>query len=252
MLTQTNVNYNNYLIDSDGDKLPDAKGGGFASKLIWDGANFTNEMVDATGNTVTGAYDLIPILENFIKEHPDFSFRGARATIALTGYNGLFGYRTQAGQQDESAKQQAVEDASAVAQALQKRGYKLACYSYSNDYQYGKDGISIIKNDLNKWDNEVSPILGDLDTFVYPLNNDISADKGAYSGERFDILREKGFRYYLGICEDGTPWAFVDANYIRQGRIMVSGSNLAHHANWFAGMFEASTVLDTTRGNVPQ
>ena len=94
MLTQTNVNYNYYLIDSDSDKIPDAKGTGIASKLIWDGSNFTCEMIDATGQAVSGDFDLVPILEKFIAKHPDFSYRGARATLALTGYNGLFGYRT--------------------------------------------------------------------------------------------------------------------------------------------------------------
>lgn len=252
MLTQTNVNYNNYLIDSDGDRKPDAKGGGFASKLLWDGTNFTNEMIDANGNTVTGAFDLVPILENFIKEHPNFTFNGARATLALTGYNGLFGYRTQPGLLEESARQQAIQEATAVAQALRDRGYKLACYSYSNDYRFGEDSTTIIKNDLNNWFNEVVPILGELDIFAYPLNSDITSDTGAYSGEKFNAMKDKGFRYYLGICADGTPWTFVATDYIRQGRIMVTGSNLAYHANWFAGMFDAATVLDTTRGTVPR
>jgi hypothetical protein len=51
-------------------------------------------MVDANGNTVTGDYDMVPILEKFVAQHPDFSYRGAKAVLALTGYNGLLGYRT--------------------------------------------------------------------------------------------------------------------------------------------------------------
>ena len=38
--------------------------------------------------------DVLTILEDFIEAHPDFSYRGARGTIAVTGYNGIFGYRT--------------------------------------------------------------------------------------------------------------------------------------------------------------
>jgi hypothetical protein len=34
MLTETNVNYNIYMVDGDGDKLPDANGAGFASRLV--------------------------------------------------------------------------------------------------------------------------------------------------------------------------------------------------------------------------
>ena len=41
-----------------------------------------------------GKYDLVPILDRFVEEHPDFSYRGAKAILALTGYNGVLGYRT--------------------------------------------------------------------------------------------------------------------------------------------------------------
>lgn len=252
MLTQTNVNYNYYLIDSDDDKIADGKGAGIASKLLWDGSNFTCEMVDANGQTVTGAYDLVPILESFIKEHPDFSYRGARATLALTGYNGLFGYRTHpsaANTFGETAYRQAIQDATAVANALRQSGYKLACYTYEN-IPYGDRSVTQIKNDLNGWINEVVPILGNLDILAYAQLTDISTDE-VYSGEKYNTLRDAGFRYYLGFCENGKSWASITNEYVRQGRILVTGSNLTHHADWFAPLFDAASVLDTTRGNVP-
>ena len=102
MLTQTNVNYNLYLVDSDGDLLADKNGGGFASKLVLDqSGKVTCEMVDSNGQTIYGAYDMIPILDEFVERHPDFSYRGAKAILALTGYNGLFGYRTNPSRSNE-------------------------------------------------------------------------------------------------------------------------------------------------------
>ena len=252
MLTQTNVNYNYYLIDGDGDKVADAKGVGIASKLLWDGNTFTNEMVDSNGNTVTGAFDLVPILENFVKEHPSFSYRGAKATLALTGYNGLFGYRTHpsaAATFGETAYRQAIQDAKAVAKALQDNGYTLACYTYEN-IPYGDRSVTQIQNDLNGWVNEVVPILGNIDILAYAQLTDITKET-VYSGEKYDTLRNLGFRYYLGFCEDGNPWASITNEYVRQGRILVTGSALAHNANWFASMFDAASVLDSTRGSVP-
>ena len=252
MLTQTNVNYNYYLIDSDGDKVADAKGGGFASKLIWDGKNFSNEMVDGTGNTVAGAYDLVPILEEFIKDHPNFSYRGARATLALTGYNGLFGYRTHPSAANlfgDTELRKATQSAKAVANALQQKGYTLACYTYEN-VPYGDYSATQIKNDLNNWTNEVVPILGNLDILAYAQLTDITTEQ-AYTGEKYEALKELGFRYYLGFCEDGQPWTTITDDYVRQGRILVTGAALAHHADWFTDLFDASSVLDTTRGNVP-
>lgn len=252
MLTQTNVNYNYYLIDSDGDRLPDANGTGIASKLLWDGTNFTCEMVDSNGKTVTGAFDLVPILENFVKQYPGFSFRGAKATLALTGYNGLFGYRTHpsaANTFGETAYRQAIQEASTLANALRQNGYTLACYTYEN-IPYGDSSVTQIKNDLNGWTNEVVPILGNLDILVYAQMTDISEDV-AYSGEKYEILKNTGFRYYLGFCNDGQPWASVTNDYVRQGRLMVTGSNLKHHADWFNNLFDADSVLDATRGNIP-
>lgn len=252
MLTQTNVNYNYYLIDSDNDKKADAKGTGIASKLLWDGVNFTCEMVDASGNTVTGDYDMVPILEKFVEKHPDFSYRGAKATLALTGYNGLFGYRTHpsaASTFGDAAYQQDIKDAKAVADALKKKGYTLACYTYEN-VPYGEMDVTKIKNDLNNWNNEVVSILGNIDVLAYAQMTDISNDP-TYSGDKFRALYDNGFRYYLGFSTDGKPWTTITNGYVRQGRIMVTGSNLAHHADWFANLFDASVVLDPTRGNVP-
>jgi len=253
MLTQTNVNYNYYLIDSDGDKMPDANGTGIASKLLWDGSNFTCELVDASGNTVTGAYDMVPILENFIKKHPDFSYCGARAVLALTGYNGLFGYRTHESAKElfgEAAYNQAVQDAKKVAEALRQTGYTLACYTYEN-IPYGDSSLTQIQNDMRGWTSEVVPVLGQVDILTYAQLTDITTD-ATYSGEKYQALQDLGFRYYLGFCEEGTPWTTITDTYVRQGRILVTGSSLAHHSDWFANLFDASVVLDPTRGNVPQ
>jgi len=252
MLTQTNVNYNYYLIDGDGDKIADADGTGIASKLLWNGSEFSCEMVDANGRVVTGAYDLVPILENFVKKHPDFSYRGAKATLALTGYNGLFGYRTHPSAKEifgDIAYQQAIQDAAAVANALRENGYTLACYTYEN-IPYGESSITQIKNDMNSWTNEVVPIIGNIDILTFAQLSDITNDP-TYSGEKFDMLYDLGFRYYLGFCEEGQPWSTITNQYVRQGRIMVTGSNLAHRANWFTNLFDASSVLDSARGNVP-
>lgn len=259
MLTQTNVNYNYYLIDSDGDHLPDANGGGFASKLLWDGESFTCEMVDASGETVTGDYDLVPILESFIAANPDFSYHGARANIALTGHNGLLGYRTHPAYENhpkasdifgEDVYEQEKAEAETVIQALRDTGYTVSCYTYSN-ISYKDAGLSLMQNNLQSWTDSVAPILGDTDMLTYAQGGDI-ANKGTYSGDKFNALQDYGFRYYLGFCTDGQPWAVVADNYVRQGRIMVTGSNLAYHSDWFANLFDAASILDTTRGTIPQ
>lgn len=253
VLTQTNVNYNTYMIDGDGDKLPDKDGSGFASKLIV-GADgkFACEMVDSQGNTVTGAYDMVPILESFIEAHPDFSYQGARAVLAVTGYDGLFGYRTNAEAKDKfgaDAYNQAISDAKTIADTLRAAGYEIGCYTYAN-IAYGDRSETEIKADLSGWTAEVAPILGSVDILAYAQLSDLSGTDG-YGSQKHETLQQNGFRFYLGFCTDGNTWATVDDNYIRMGRILVTGSNIAHHADWFTGIFDAASILDPSRGNVP-
>lgn len=254
VLTQTNVNYNIYIVDGDGDKLPDKDGAGFACRLVLDDdGSVTCARIDRNGETVTGDYDLIPILDSFVEAHPDFSYRGAKAVIALTGYNGLFGYRTNSGAETDfglDAYNDAVSQAIKIAGALRESGYKLACYTYSN-VPYGEYSASMLEADLNLWLSECLPILGQVDTMVYAQLSDIT-NTDVYSGDKFTTLQNAGFCYYLGFSTDGAPWSVINENYIRQGRVLVSGANMAHNSQWFDGLFDTEYVLDRQlRGDIP-
>lgn len=255
MLTQINVNYNIYLIDSNGDRLPDKDGGGFASCMFVDeNGEISCQMVDSNGEILTGDLDLVPILNDFLESHPDFSYKGARALLALTGYNGLFGHRTNKENREffgEDAYNTAVENATRVANALLADGYEFACYTYEN-IGYGEKGTAEIGADLQRWKEEVVPILGEVDTLVFAQNSDIDSGTGAYSGDKFTLLQKNGFTKYIGYCTDGAPWVSLNGNYLRMGRVMVTGSTVAHNADWFEGIFDAKNILDKTRGDVPK
>ena len=73
-----------------------------------------------------------------------------------------------------------------------------------------------------------------------------------YTGDKYELLKSQGFTHYLGFCTDGTPWFTATADYVRQGRILVSGANMAYHSDWFIGIFDPHSVLDTTRGIIPE
>ncbi len=55
---------------------------------------------DEYGSLVTGAVDVVPIVEAFIEDHPDFSYKGARGILGITGYRGVLGYTVEV---DETA-----------------------------------------------------------------------------------------------------------------------------------------------------
>lgn len=245
LLVQTNVNYYTYMIDGDGDGEPDKDGAGFASRMIV-GADgkITCEMVDGSGNTVTGAYDLVPILDAFIEKHPDFSYKGAKAILAPSGYDGIFGYRTTAAAKEKKGEtyyNQQVAGAQKLVAALRESGYDLACYTYANA-SYGEVGAAEIQTDLRNWTAEVTPVFGATNILVYAQNSEITE----YSGSKYNVLQNAGFRYYIGFTAGA-----VSADHIQLKRINVTGSQMAH-TNIYTNYFDASAVLDPSRGNVPQ
>ncbi len=246
ILTQTNVNYDAYLVDGNDDGYADKEGSGFASKLILDSdGSVVSQYIDASGQTLTGNYDLIPILDDFVAEHPDFSYRGAKAVIALTGHEGLFGYRTSDAHKEfygDAIHSQEVSGAKAVAQALKDSGYELAYYTYKNS-AYGSKSAEEIQSDLDLWNQEVTPIIGAVDTIVFAQNSDITEGL-IYMGDKHTVLQDAGFVYYFGFCTEGEPWAIVVDDYIRQGRFLIGGSVLSKNPDWFEGVFDAEAVLD--------
>lgn len=253
ILTQNQVNYYTYMIDGNGDNLPDQNGDGFASKLILDSSGkLANEYVDKNGNTLTGEYDLIPILNSFISAHPDFSYQGAKAIISVSGSDGLFGYRTNPGAKQwlKDKYDLEVENAKKIAEALRNDGYEIACYTYDN-ISYGKKSLDQVQDDLKKWKDEVTPILGNVDILVFAQENDLT-ENTPYSGDKFNALMNAGFRYYFGFCQDGKLWADVQDNYFRQARIMVKGASLKYNSSWFNDILKPIEILSSTRGTIPQ
>lgn len=249
VLTQTNLCYNLALVDSDEDMIADQGGAGIASKLVLsEDGSITCEMVDADGNLTYGAYDLIPILDAFIEAHPDFSYHGAKAVLALTGYNGLFGYRTHAAGRDlfgEDSYARDMQTVQAIAEALKASGYELGCYTYGNR-PYGVLSLSEIQADMNLWNDEVVPILGQMDIMVFAQQSDIG-DAMLYSGEKYDYLKSLGFDYFIGFGSNGDPFTFIADEYVRQGRLLVTGENLVHNASWFNDIFSTKELLDEAR-----
>ena len=249
MLTQTLVNYELFTIDSDGDMEADKGGDGFASKLVVDvNGNILNEYVDADGNTVTGAYDLVPILNDFLEQHPDFSYRGAKATLAVTGEDGVFGYRIMHSVKDKKGEDyynQQAEGAKKIAQALRDDGYIIGCYTYSN-ISYGELSATKIQADLDMWKKEVVPVIGKVDLLVYAKSSDISANEGYANNNKYNVLYQEGFRYFVSSAN--VPWAEVTNEYVRQSRIMVTGGNMKNTPSTYTNYFDAASVLNELRG----
>ena len=202
---------------------PYMTGDGFASRMVIgaDGKP-TCEMKMDDGSVSTGPYDLVPILENFIQAHPDFSYKGARAVLAFTGYEGILGYRTAGSYADSPTYEQDRQDAAKVAQCLRDNGWELASHSWGH-LNMGTIDMDRFKTDVDKWEREVESLIGPTDIILYPFGADIS-DWHPYTteNERFDYLHAAGFRYFCNV-DSSQYWVQLGDDFLRQGRRNLDG-----------------------------
>lgn len=249
MITQTLVNYFAYMTDLDKNGEPDPGGTGFAYRLVvTDSGDIKAEYMDGSGSPQVGDYDLVPILETFLKEHPDFSYKGARATLAVTGEEGIFGYRINSSytaDRSQSYRDEQIAGAKKLVEALRAKGYTLACNSYGNR-DYKKDNANQIQNDLQQWTQQITPVIGNVDVFVFARESDLTD----YAGNAFNIMTTSGFRYF--VSNSKSPSTEVNSTYVRQKRLMVTGNSMAWQQDMFNGIFDPNSVIDSaTRGQVP-
>ena len=246
MLSQTMVNYMNYMLATDEADTDGGYGDGFASKLVVRNGEVVAEYMDSDGNTMYGDYDFVPILNRFIEEHPDFSYKGARAILAVTGDEGLFGYRTMPSVVQSKGQEyydKEVAGAQEVITALRNQGYNIACYTYANK-DYNAFSATEIKADIDLWTKEVTPILGECDTIIFAKGTDISTSTN-YIGNKFNVLYDAGFRYFIGANQ--VAWGEVNTTYVRQTRVMVTGKDMSNAASTYTRYFDAKSALDSAR-----
>lgn len=249
MITETMVNYFEYMVDPDKDGTPDAKGHGFANKLVLDGnGDIKAAYVDANGQNLVGNYDLVPVLEAFIQEHPDFSYKGARAILAVTGSEGVFGYRTNTtyvSRFGQSFYDSEVAEAKKVVQALRDKGYTIASYTYSNQAYRAMTTLQI-QAEIQNWTTQITPVLGEVDTIVFARGSDIDS----YSGTTFNVLYNSGLRFFLN--SGSSPRVDANSTFIRQTRLMVTGESMAWYQSQFSDYFDCNVVMDlASRGGTP-
>lgn len=227
VLSVDDVNYYDYMQED-----------GFARKLLLDeNGDVKNLYIDSEGNELIGDYDVAPILDSFVKEHPDFSLRGAKGVLALTGYEGTLGYRTN--DPESPTLEQDKAAAKAVAERLKETGWHFAVHGWGH-----RDAktitVSHLKQDTNRWMEEVGSLIGDTDIYIYPYGSEID-----YEGEKLAYFLEEGFRYFCGVWTK--PFVSVQDTYVRQTRCNLDGFNMITRPESLADLFEVDKVVDKTR-----
>lgn len=255
LMSQDDVNYYSYMIGTGSGKgetpiFADTHGDGFASRIVIGEDGYpTCEYMDKDGNITYGDYDLVPLLEKFIQEHPDFSYHGARAILGVTGYEGVFGYRTKPSYEaalGTERYQKECEDAKKVAQCLKDHGWILASHSYGHP-RYGSIDASRVETDSDKWEATVQPIIGDCDILIYPNGSDIAGiEKYTFDNAKFKALYEDGYRYFFNV-DSHTSWVQVGPNYYRGGRRNLDGYRMWYNPKKLDDLFNVEDVFDPAR-----
>lgn len=255
VMSQDDLNYYGYMISAqDGvNSIPafaDTTGDGFASKIVIGEDGYpTCEYLDANGNITTGDYDLVPLLERFIQQHPDFAYHGARAVLGITGYEGVFGYRTKPDYKaalGTAVYEKEVATAKEVAQCLRDHGWILASHTFGHP-AYGNISAADVEKDSDKWEDTVQPIIGDTDIILYPYGSDIAGiEKYTFNNAKFSALYADGYRYFYNV--DGhISWCQLGTNYFRGGRRNLDGYRMYYDPEMLEDLFDVSAVFDPAR-----
>ncbi len=254
LMSQDDLNYYSYMIGTGSgiNETPifvDTNNDGFANKIVIKDGKPTCEYMDADGNLHYGEYDLVPCLEAFIQKHPDFSYHGARAILGMTGYEGVFGYRTKPSYEaalGSEAYAAEVAAAKEVAQCLRDNGWILASHSYGHP-AYGNISAERVEKDSTKWENTVQSIIGDTDVILYPHGSDIAgAEKYTFNNAKFKALYDDGYRYFFNV-DSAIYWNQLGDNYFRGGRRNLDGYRMYHNPDLVADLFDVEDVWDDAR-----
>ena len=248
-------------------------GHGMASRLVLDEeGKVTCEYEKEDGTVETGSYDCVPLLDDFMEEHPDGAYHGARGTIALTGYNGIFGYRTDESyvtRKDLDAdkvewleahpdydRKVEIHGAEIVAEALREEGWTFASHTWGH-IRVGKASLDKIKIDTEKWLRNVAPIIGNTECIIFAHGQDLASsdEYDIEKNEKYLYLASQGFHIFLNVDSHHKTMAVHDL-YVHGGRRNLDGYRLwmdAHgETDWTSDLFDASDILDSRRTDMPE
>lgn len=144
------------------------QGRGFADKLVLDEKGRVTAQYTEAGKVKTSRdYEVATYVNKFVEEHPDFAWKGARGILALTGYEGVLGYRTQEGAPNRALE---VEKAKEIARVLKKDGWEFSNHSYGH-FSLPNHPLKKLRADTAAWQKEVVPIVGKTHIYTLPYGN---------------------------------------------------------------------------------
>lgn len=216
---------------------------GICDKIILDeNGKFAMLTVQPDGSDlITYDNDVVPLLESFCEQHPDFSPFGAKGLLSITGYDGILGYRTQS---DSPNRESEIEAVRPVVQALHDAGWYFASHSYSH-FWISNVSEEKVESDTKRWRDEVGSLVGDTRIYIYPYG-----DWPKHGTEKANIILNAGFNILCGVGM--SPYYITHETFAFMDRQMVDGFSLRNHKKWLEPLMDPSVVYcPEERNNVP-
>lgn len=215
---------------------------GNVSKLIVDNSGkIATESKNDQGQTVI-SYDneIVPILDQFVAAHPDFSFHGEKGMINLTGYAGVLGYRTNELNSPNYETEKA--DALKVIAALKADGWTFASHGYGH-LDDANISLARFEEDTDRWLKEVEPLTGETPVYVYPFGS-----RPETNSAKWQYLIQKGFHVLCGVG----PTTYVEwtSSALMMDRRHMDGIALHEQPKTLMDLFDPEQIIDPARPNV--
>ncbi len=239
------TNYYPYMLDN-----------GFTYKLILDeNGKVASWGLDPDGNEVTSReLDAIPALDKFVEEHPDFSPFGAKASLSLTGYEGILGYRTQTDGDVEwtdelEANRQAEREAvKPIIEELKRTGWTFGSHTWGHIRLSGaRLGLDAIKADTQKWFDEVGSLVGETTILYYPHGERPDGGDWTQTGPIFQYLQSQGFRVFCSVGVESFSFIKKDICAVICDRLHPDGTTLRNSRKRYLQFYDAKDIMDPVR-----
>ena len=230
VISVDDVNYYQYM-----------EGDGFAERLDVDE---TGRVVTVVDGQPTYDGDVMPILDQYVAEHPEFSWQGAKGVVAITGYEGAFGYRiTDLEDYDAETQAWMLRKTRDVAEALRGSGWQIACHSYTHNQYWSDRTITDQQEqyDIGRWKRDIAPYVGETNIFISPFGVSFADDD-----PRLLYLKEQGFTIYCPVeANMTTRW---ENGMLFQGRLNLDGLVMKDYPERVKRFFfDPADLLDPAR-----
>ena len=193
---------------------------------------------DEEGHDLKGNYDLIPIVDAFVAEHPDFSYRGAKGIVSVSAKNGVFGYYLE--DTVLASAEENRETVRGISEKLRQTGWLIACAGYSHSYM---DSMTVeqLEEEIGQWKEALEPVAGSTDILFYPYGAEVE-----YPSQELNYLVDEGLVYLCGLWGD-TDFREIGDNYMRMTRRFIDGYALVNAPAYFTDFFDGYAVMDENR-----